>query len=171
MKESGLLRNRMAKERKYGLMGQYMRVNLRMVLRLVMEYSYGQMVAAIKVISYKTTCMDSELTNEATVDSIRVHGIIIRCTAKGYSNELMDVYMKVITYLIKRKVMVSLSGLMDEYIQDHGRTEYKKEWAMYCFPARSTKRNTESGEMAKGSGGLINLMYIYFSQFSLCPVP
>jgi hypothetical protein len=51
---------------------------------------------------------------------MRENGKTIKCTEKEFSHGLMAESMKVITLMIRNKVMVSLHGLMVENMMDNG---------------------------------------------------
>jgi hypothetical protein len=77
-------------------------------------------------------------------------GKITKWMAKGSSLGPMGESMRGTTSRIKRKGMVSLSGLMEEFIKVIGRRENKTDTVFTFYP--TDRKNEESGEMVRESG-------------------
>lgn len=86
------------------------------------ESSLGQMVAAIVVFSIKIKFMVLVTTSGRMEENLKVNGQMAKWMDKDYLCGLMERYMKVVTLMIKKKVMVCFNGqIMKKNIKEIGK--------------------------------------------------
>ena len=105
----------------------------------------------IKVTSHRIESTARAVIPGRMVASTPAPGRTTRCTVKDSTSGPMDGNMSDIMCLIRKKVMVSLTGRMVDSIRATGRMASRRESA--SITTRRTRSSTASGNKARDSSG------------------
>jgi hypothetical protein len=115
MKENGTLISNKEKEKRAGLMEQYLRVNTWKARNTVKGTSSGLMEATTAESSRITTFMEQDTTGGLMAEHTMASGNSTRCMGMEYLHGMMADNMKENTTMIRNKEEAHSHGLMVEY--------------------------------------------------------
>ena len=141
MMDTGSMKSNMVREKSNGPMVLNMKVNIKMVKRMVLGNLVGLISQAIAAISLITTSTAKAHIHGPMAECLPVSGRIIRCTVRVCSPGQTVASTKAITTMTRKRDMVCFIGLMDASTMATGKEESKKE-GTDGRTARQTDRQT-----------------------------
>ena len=126
-KETGQMTNKKDTEWNHGLMGQDMRVNIRMGRSINKVNLHLLMVVIMKESLNKMKYQEKDNTFGLMENFMMDYGQQIKCMERVFLNGKMGRSMKGILKVIREKDMGHLLGRMVEFIQENGKMESNTE--------------------------------------------